>query len=549
MAEYFVQLGLVIFPLCALQIWMFQKAFTRLPVSGMVIGMYGGVSAILCQLMPVHIFGVAANFASVPIILAILYGKRRAGLAAIAIVTAYHLIWHRPSDLIDIAAILIYAIIPMIVCHRFDQYSRRQRLVTATTVVFLTLAVRLAFVSTLLVFTEGIAGLGSHLNVMAVAGGIQCLLLRIALYLSATIRGNGFALARTEALIALNPIGIAITDEHYRFVRVNRAYETLTGYRASELVGKEWWTTVSDTAVREDAVRANQGGMMLNLPYVFRHKDGHKVAARYTVARLMEDDRVIGYITLFVDHSEAEQAEAALAQAQRLAELGKLAVGVAHDIRSPLSAILGLLELMPRAPEADDFIRMMRDEGTRINLLLSQLMALGQPETGERITSDLTAKLQDVIRLLMPEAKGRGVTVDLRPAAEPVRVGCDPNQLKQALLNVVKNAIEASSPGGIVTVHMLPEQDHRVRIRVVDHGEGMAAEVAEHIGEPFLTTKESGTGLGLMMTKRIVDSHHGQLEITSTPGQGTVVAITLPTPADTAKSNFTEVSAIAADGA
>lgn len=113
--------------------------------------------------------------------------------------------------------------------------------------------------------------------------------------------------------------------------------------------------------------------------------------------------------------------------------------------------MLGLLELMPQAPAAAAYVRMMQDEGTRINLLLSELLALGQPHPTERMTRDLTAKLRDVIRLLSAEAATHAV-ITLRHPEAPIRVGCDPNQLKQALVNIVKSAIEARPPGGTVDV-------------------------------------------------------------------------------------------------
>lgn len=424
--------------------------------------------------------------------------------------------------------IRVYARILMIVCSRFDHYDHRKRLLAVLFLVFVTLVVESAFVGVFFFLASGRA-YSTHSVPTFVVGSVgQMILMSMAFLLFESIRTNGALRRRVESFVEFNPLGMALMDDQRRYVLVNPAFESMTGYQAAELIGTPWHVIAFGQACDEAAWGCVQRRHVLrDMPFAIRHKDGHEVNVRYTGVPMMEDENVVGYFSMVVDRSEVEQAEAALLRSERLAELGQLAAGIVHDVRNPLTAIMGSLDLLPTASDPQELLLIARHELTHIDGLLSELLVLGQPARGERTTRDLRDHVQAVVRLLAIEAATQRVDLATDMPDALVGVACDANRVKQALTNVVKNAVEAAGPGGAVKVMVGYASDRQVRITVQDNGHGMAPAVVQRLGEPFFTTKASGTGLGWMMTKNIIDAQGGQLDIQSAPGQGTTVTILL----------------------
>jgi signal transduction histidine kinase len=223
-----------------------------------------------------------------------------------------------------------------------------------------------------------------------------------------------------------------------------------------------------------------------------------------------------------------------LARQERLAALGDLAAGVAHEVRNPLNAIgMGIQRLAWEFSPVEDheeyrsLCQIIRGEVARLNTIVQDFLTLARPPTLQHESVAVETLLQEVASLMEAEAKVRSLvlTVQASAALPPLRL--DRQQMKQALINVVLNALQATPPGGTVQVTAAAE-GNGVRITIIDSGSGIAADMLDRIFDPYFTTKPDGTGLGLPIALRIIQGHGGTLDVSSVPGQGTTVEVRLP---------------------
>ncbi|WP_054968249.1 PAS domain S-box protein [Alicyclobacillus ferrooxydans] len=229
------------------------------------------------------------------------------------------------------------------------------------------------------------------------------------------------------------------------------------------------------------------------------------------------------------DISERKQAEESLLHAEKLSAVGQLAAGIAHEIRNPLTALKGFLQLLHERSRGTKrgYVEIMKGELDRIELILSEMLVLARPQAINFEPYDIQLLLREVLAFLSPQALMQDVTIHSDFVNGNPLVECEKNQIKQVFVNVVKNAIEAMPNGGELYVN-LTLQNQRVTIGFLDEGEGIPEERIPRLGDPFYTTKEKGTGLGLMVSHKIISTHKGTMSISSTVGKGTKVAITLP---------------------
>jgi PAS domain S-box-containing protein len=269
----------------------------------------------------------------------------------------------------------------------------------------------------------------------------------------------------------------------------------------------------------------------------FLHKDGsiRKVLSR----RIPLPDggrEPLRYQGFNIDITVLDQMQTQLSRSERLATLGQVAAGIAHEIRNPLVGIganvrLLLDELEPSSPQCTE-LEVILQETRRLDRIVHQIIEYARPKTVTPVRVELSQLLDETLALLAQPLKARRLTVNthVRPAAGAI-VG-DRDQLKQVLLNVVQNAIEASPNGTSITVTVSEvEQKHGagVAIHVRDEGVGIAPADLAHVFEPFFTSgKYHGTGLGLAICRNIIEAHSGNISLDSAVGVGTTVKIWLP---------------------
>jgi len=217
-----------------------------------------------------------------------------------------------------------------------------------------------------------------------------------------------------------------------------------------------------------------------------------------------------------------------LLQADKLASLGTIAAGMAHEIKNPLAAIKGLTQVLPENLQDREFImdyaEIVPRQLDRINKLVDDLLAFGRPAKMTFREQDLARLVSDTFKLLANECQQKGIKVRLKLI--PVLVEADAGHLGQALLNIILNAIQAMPEGGELTARLAGGGE--ATIEISDTGEGIAQEKLSHVFDPFFTTKGTGTGMGLAVTYRIIKDHGGEIAASSRLGEGTTFKICLP---------------------
>ncbi|MBT2289908.1 PAS domain S-box protein [Paenibacillus albidus] len=232
--------------------------------------------------------------------------------------------------------------------------------------------------------------------------------------------------------------------------------------------------------------------------------------------------RVIGSLR---NITEMKRTEEVLRNTEKLVFSGQLAMSIAHEIRNPLTTVKGMLQLSHKNSQLQHYDLIM-SEVERMNLIVGEFLILGKPQAVKCKAERCGAILQEVVSIFEFQARMNNITIN-REIRQDYEIECDRNQIKQVFLNLLRNAMEALPFGGEIEI-MLEVQEGFQVVSFTDNGEGMSPEVLQKIGEPFHTTRFNGNGLGMMIVKRIVSSHRGQVGITSKLGEGTVVEIRLP---------------------
>ena len=347
------------------------------------------------------------------------------------------------------------------------------------------------------------------------------------------------------------PIGMALFDSNYRFVRVNRALAQMLDTTEEALVGAS-----CDTVIQSDEAA---GQRLLAERLLEREVQGYKVQRRYpvgdrperfadvTVTRIdIEDGGVLG-LEMIEDITEARTAkeqtrvhEAELAHATRLAMLGEMVAGIAHEVNQPLAAIVNYANGSTRRLQSGDVqeTRVVQDalsriaaEAMRASEIVRRLKSLARKESVQRERQPLEEIAQRTLRLVESEVGAKDVTISLDLSREIPPVLVDPIQIEQIVLNLVRNACDAmldQAEPKRVTIRTFREGDESVAISVADTGPGLSPALLNRVFDAFFTTKRSGLGMGLSISRSIAESHHGRLWAEENHPQGTVFTLALP---------------------
>jgi two-component system sensor histidine kinase HydH len=241
--------------------------------------------------------------------------------------------------------------------------------------------------------------------------------------------------------------------------------------------------------------------------------------ASYLAERLRDAD-----VRLVAANARAEQAE-------RLAALGRLAAGLAHEIRNPLGSIVASIELLRTGPnlaaEDRELCSIIERETSRMNDLIGDMMDLARPRTPTKQPMDLAAIVRDVAKLAATSGRGGDVVVQCEGPSD-VHIVADPAQMRQVVWNLVRNAIQASSAGSEVTLRWSKDGETGVAFEVNDHGAGIDPEARERLFDAFFTTRSKGMGIGLAVVKRIIDDHEFTIAVDSSEERGTTFAVHIP---------------------
>jgi two-component system sensor histidine kinase HydH len=225
------------------------------------------------------------------------------------------------------------------------------------------------------------------------------------------------------------------------------------------------------------------------------------------------------------------QTEEQLRRADRLSALGELSAGMAHEIRNPLGAIKGAVEILKDDYSSEDtkyeFIKILLKESDRLNNIVQEFLGFARPKPPEFQLADLNAAIESALVLTAQEARKTGVSIEKKLDPAIGMRSLDAGLLNQAFLNLILNAIQAMPRGGVLTVESHLRND-AVEVKIGDTGVGIPAGDRKKLFSPFFTTKKNGTGLGLAITYRIVENHRGKIDVSSEPGKGTTFTVKIP---------------------
>jgi two-component system sporulation sensor kinase A len=258
-------------------------------------------------------------------------------------------------------------------------------------------------------------------------------------------------------------------------------------------------------------------------------KDGSQIPVEIKTHTLYENgDKYI--LSVCRDISERKKSEEFYVNSEKLSIIGKLAASIAHEIRNPLTSIKGFLKLSKEGVFTltdSDMYSILDTEIDRIETIASELLILGKPVENNLKVLDIGQLLNEVCIVMQSQANIENIIMQSDHIDGQLYCECIEEQIKQVFMNLIKNALEAVRENGIITISAYSNIDEII-IKIADNGTGIPSNIKSKIGEPFYTTKEKGTGLGLMACYKIVNQHEGKVEFNSTEGIGTTFTIRLP---------------------
>ena len=351
-----------------------------------------------------------------------------------------------------------------------------------------------------------------------------------------------------EALVSGLPDALVGVDADLRIILWNPAAEDLLGRSARRVTGRALKEVFppETSLVRHLTDTLLTGESRSESSAVIEGPDGRPVHVSLLTAPLAgRSGAVSSAVAVVRDISRLRQLESDVRRGETLAAAGQMAVGLAHEIRNPLSAIRGAVQLMQRelGDEArwGEYTAVLLKEVTRVNSIIEMLLDLGRPVTLRAVPLNVHQLLERVALLLEEEATSLGVQFVRRydPSLPPILA--DEDRIVQVFHNLVRNAIEAMPGGGRLTlvtrlsmnplfakVDLGQGQRSLAEIQIVDEGQGILEATRDKLFTPFFTTKDRGMGLGLALCHRIVEEHKGAIQVTSEPGRGTAVSCFLP---------------------
>jgi two-component system NtrC family sensor kinase len=351
----------------------------------------------------------------------------------------------------------------------------------------------------------------------------------------------------TEAIIDTLPLSLYAIDREYRIVAWNRNRELgELGLPRGEALGRnifEVLTKQSRELLEREFGRVFATGEIHRVEQESVAESGetkHWLISKIPM-RADESDEVTHVITVGENITARVKAQSAVARAEKLAAVGRLAAGVVHEINNPLATIAACAESLEKrmeegaftdSPDADDlreYLGLIRDEAFRCKSITNGLLDFSRLRAGQRVPVDITEIIKGTARLVTHQQRGEDIQIVIEAAADVPKVSGDVGQLQQAVVALATNAIDAMPEGGTLTLRAIPS-GARVLIQVTDTGIGIAPENMTKIFDPFFTTKDigRGTGLGLAVCYGILSDHGGRLDVRSTVGSGTTFTITLP---------------------
>jgi two-component system sensor histidine kinase PilS (NtrC family) len=325
--------------------------------------------------------------------------------------------------------------------------------------------------------------------------------------------------------------GLLTTDLNGSVRTINRTGAEMFGSVADTLVGSDVARLLPVTHEQLDHARM---ATLIRVEGEARRRDGSTFPVGFSVSPLINlNEASVGSLLLFQDLTEIAQLREAAERAERLAVLGRLSAGLAHEIRNPLGSISGSVELVRESAALSDedrhLLTIVLTEVDRLNDLVTTMLQVGKPREPRRQQEDLRDLVRAVVEMTQ---RGPAATQGIRMLTElpehPVFVWADGDQVRQVLWNLVKNALQASPRGSTIVVRAQEGADDHGVLEVIDQGDGLTQNQMRRVYDMFHSERTHGAGIGLALVRQIVDAHGGRIEIKSEQQKGATFIVTLP---------------------
>jgi two-component system sensor histidine kinase PilS (NtrC family) len=341
--------------------------------------------------------------------------------------------------------------------------------------------------------------------------------------------------ALNQHVIDSLPSGLVTTDPSRTILTFNRAAEAITGLSARSAIGRSIETVLqlpaSVVATRDGA---SPGPVARRGEFEYITADGRRIEIGLAATHLQTPGGRAGLLFSFQDVTDIKKLERASAIQQRLAAVGEMAAGIAHEIRNPLASMSGSIQILrqelPLSSEQEQLMDIVLRESERLNSTIRSFLAYARPQRFQIARIDVRRALNDAALLLRNSteaAEGHVIEIDLPPTE--LWYDADEGQIKQIVWNLATNGLRAMPDGGRLRLAAAPEPDGGgVVITVRDEGVGMAPDAIDGLFQPFHGSFAKGSGLGLAIVHRIVTDYNGRIQVSSQPGAGTTVSVRLP---------------------
>ena len=342
---------------------------------------------------------------------------------------------------------------------------------------------------------------------------------------------------RLESVLDSLTDGVLVSDEEHNLILVNKPAERLVPLAGTDIFERRIWDAIAD-----EEIAAFVQDALVNQESLFDQEftlgaSGSSRTLAVSVLPVVKEGHIQGNILLVEDITERKSKEARLRRAESLASLTTLAAGVAHEIKNPLGSIGIHIQLVQKSLQEEEidrgrvqgYIDVVNEEVSRLNKIVVDFLFAMRPMNVELGDGDLNDVVRGVLDFVQYELETSDIdlSADLSPSLPKIEL--DEKYLKQALMNIIKNAIAAMPEGGSLRVWTERRGDE-VQLNIADTGVGMSEDVAEKIFEPYFTTKDFGSGIGLTLVYKVVKEHLGEVSVDTEEGKGTTFTISFPVP-------------------
>ena len=347
---------------------------------------------------------------------------------------------------------------------------------------------------------------------------------------------------RLESVIESLQEGLVVTDRQHVVILGNRTARRLLGVSGNDPLEQVIWETVADPEIAEFLKRSIQEEEKVKDREFTVGSSGSQRILNLNILPLGAAGCGEGTLVRVEDVTEKKRGEARLRRAESLAALTTLTAGVAHEIKNPLGSMSIHIQLIQKAlqnggtdgggngsADITEHLSIVEEEINRLNSIVVDFLFAVRPMDTSMEEQRINPILEEIVELVSVELENAGIEVGLELQEDLPKINLDEKYLKQAILNLIKNSISAMPEGGILTLRSRRKND-QIEVTVEDNGEGIPEDILGKIFEPYFTTKDFGSGLGLTVVYKIVKEHLGEITVDSREGSGTSFTLSFPIP-------------------